>query len=174
MAPPSTSRTLAERSSALLQQTARSKSLAEQSAQLLMETAQIFPNKPFSPGVTKVLETVPPREKSDGTDEPRNPGIKHEITKEGGSRTEPGRRKQKNPRKSGGFETSSTWCTSPRDKLGRKELRARPVVHRGVQCNLQTEFLSAMGPPQTPTGAGGVTLSKILLGDPRNNLKGMS
>ena len=31
-----------------------------------------------------------------------------------------------------------------------------------------------MGPPRTPTGTGGVTLSKIPLDDPRNNLKGMS
>ena len=103
MAPPSTSRTLTEHSSSLLQQTAKSKSLAEQSAQLLVETARIFPNKPFPTGVAKILETVPPREKPDGTDETRNPGTKHEATKEGGSRAEPGRRKQKNPRKSGGF-----------------------------------------------------------------------
>ena len=39
---------------------------------------------------------------------------------------------------------------------------------------MQTEFLSALGPPWTPTGTRGVTLSKIPLGDPRNNLKGMS
>ena len=97
MAQPSSSRSLAERSSSLLQQTARSKSLAEQSARLLQETARIFPNKPYSPGVTKVLETVPTRKSSDGTEKPREPGIKLQTTEEGGSRTEPGRRNQKNP-----------------------------------------------------------------------------
>ena len=149
--------------------TGSSRSLAEQSERLLKQTARIFPNKPYTPGITKVLETVPRGKGTDVPEEPREQNIKLETTKEGGTRAEqPGRRKQKNPRKSGGFETTSTRCTSPRDGLGESRLGARQVVHRGVQC----ELLSSMGPPRTPTGAGGVTLSMIPPGDPRNTPRG--
>ena len=88
MAQPSSSKSLAERSLRLLQQTARSGSLAEQSAKLLQQTARIFPNKPYTPGITKVLKTVPAGKGIDVSEEPREPGIKLETTKEGGTRAE--------------------------------------------------------------------------------------
>merc|ERR1711954_201712 len=128
-------------------QPSSSKSLAEQSERLLQQTARIFPNKPYTPGITKVFDNIPGGKGADVPEKPRKPDIKHEATKEGGTRAQqPGCQKQKNPRRAGGFEIASTRFTSPRDDLGESRLGARKVLHRGIQCQL----LSSMEPPRTP------------------------
>ena len=179
MVPPTSPRTLAEHSSSLLLQSARSKLLAEQSAKLLLETARIFPSNQSPTGVAPIFIAVSPGEKSSGSNETGHPGVKIENTDDGKRKSDPGRCKQKFPKWTRGFESKCTMCTCTRPELGRRAVGAR--VHRGIQCNLQTEFSSwqtefcqALGSPRTQARTGGITLSKIAIGDPRNNLKGMS
>ena len=175
MVPTASPRTLAERASSLLLQSARSKLLAEQSAKLLDETAKIFPSSQSPTGVAPIFIPVSPGEKSGASNKTGNPGVKIETTEDGKPKSDPGRRKQKFPRKSGSFETKCTMCTSTRHELGRRTVGAQ--AHRGVQCNLQTEFSSwhtefcqALGPPRVQTG--GVSLT--LLEDSKDRLKGVS
>ena len=80
------------------------KSMAEQSERLLQQTARIFPNVPYTPpGITKVFNHFPGGQSTDVQETPRKPDIKQEATKEGGTRVQqPGCRKQKNPRRTGG------------------------------------------------------------------------
>ena len=172
MVPTASPRTLAERASSLLLQSARSKLLAEQATKLLDDTARIFPTSQSPTGAALILIPVSTRE-----NETEHPGVKIKTTQDGKPKSDPGRRKQKFPRKSGGFnfEEKCTMCTSTRHELGRRTVGAR--VHRGVQCNLQTEFSSwqtefcqALGPPRVQTG--GVTLT--LLEDSGDRLKGVS
>ena len=129
MVPPTSPRTLAERSSSLLLQSARSKLLAEQSAKLLVETARIFPSNQSPTGVAPISIPVPPSEIPSGSDETRHTGVKSEATKSGKPQSDPGRRKQKFPRKSDGFETKCAISTiRARHELERKTVGAR--VHR--------------------------------------------
>ena len=71
------------------------KSMAEQSERLLQQTARIFPNVPYTPpGITKVFNNFPGGQSTDVPETPRKPDIKQEATKKAGTRMQqPGRRK---------------------------------------------------------------------------------
>ena len=144
------------------------RSLAEQSERLLQQTSRIFPNVPYTPpGTTKVLHHFSRGQSTDMPKTPRKPDIKQETNKESDTRMQqPGRCKQKHPKRTTGYESRST---NTRDGLGESRLGARKVISRGIQCQL----LTSMEPPGMSRGTGGgVTVSMIPPGDPRNSPRG--
>ena len=77
---------------------------------LLQQTARIFPSVPYNPPwTTKVFNHFPGGQSTDVPETPRKPDIKQEATKEAGTRMQqPGRRRQKNPRRTGGYQSRTT------------------------------------------------------------------
>ena len=140
MVPTASPRTLGERASSLVLQSARSKLLAEQATKLLNNTARIFPTSqpparaarmfPTSQSTTGASPILIPV--STKTSETEPPGVKTETPEDGKQKSNTGRRKQQFPRRSGGFNFEEK-CASPRRTVGAR-------VHRGIQCELQTEF----------------------------------
>ena len=143
MVPTASPRTLGERASSLVLQSARSKLLAEQATKLLNDTARIFPT---SQPPTRAARMFPTSQSPAGaasilipvstkTSETGPPGVETEKPDSGQQKSNTGRRKQQFPRRSGGFnfEEKCTMCACPRRTAGAR-------VHRGIQVDMQTEF----------------------------------
>ena len=169
MVPPASPRTLGERASSLVLHSARSKLLAEQTTKLLNDTARIFQTPKPPARAARMFPTsqsaagaptipLPVSTKTSGTE---HSGVKTEDPKDGQQKSNTGRRKQQFPRRTGGFnfEEKCTICASPRRTVGAR-------VHRGIQCELQTEFSSWQSEFRKALGSsrvqpGGVTLTLL-------------